>query len=60
MVKNALAETVGAVLIPGLGSSLGEGMATYTIILAWKIPWAQESGRLWSMELQASWTQLRN
>ena len=32
-------------------------MATYASILAWKIPWTEEPGRLQSMSLQ-SWTQL--
>ena len=31
---------------------LEEGMATHSNILAWRIPWADESGRLQSMELQ--------
>ena len=26
-------------LIPGLGKSPGEGKATYSSILAWRIPW---------------------
>ena len=29
-----------------------EEMATYSSILAWKIPWAKEAGGLQSMELQ--------
>ena len=32
--------------------SLEEEMATQSSILAWKIPWTEESGGLWSMELQ--------
>ena len=32
--------------------ALEEEMATYSIILAWRIPWTEESGRLQSMELQ--------
>ena len=32
--------------------SLEEGMATHSSVLAWKIPWTEESGRLWSMGLQ--------
>jgi len=35
-------------LIPGLGRSPGEGMATHSSILAWRIPWT-EPGRLQSM-----------
>ena len=31
---------------------LQEGMATHSSILAWRIPWTEEYGRLWSMELQ--------
>ena len=31
---------------------LEEGMATHSSILAWKIPWAEEPGRLWSMGSQ--------
>ena len=37
--------------------SLEEGMATHSSILAWRIPWTREPGRLQSMGLQ-SWTQL--
>ena len=41
--------------IPGLGSSPGEGfplLATHSSILAWRIPWTEEPGRLslWSHE----------
>ena len=37
--------------IPSLGPEdpLDEEMATYSSILAWKIPWTEESGRLQSM-----------
>ena len=38
--------------IPGSGRPPGEGKATYSSILAWKIPWAEEPGRLQSMGLQ--------
>ena len=31
---------------------LEKGMATHFSILAWKIPWTQEPGRLQSMEIQ--------
>ena len=35
--------------IPGLGRSPGgEGMATHSSILAWRIPRTEEPGRLWS------------
>ena len=35
-------------LIPGLGRCLEDGMATHSNILAWKIPWTKELGRLHS------------
>ena len=34
--------------IPELGRSSGEGMATHSSILAWRIPWTEEPGRLQS------------
>ena len=36
-------------LIPGLGRSLEEGMATHSSILAWRTPWREELGGLQSM-----------
>ena len=38
--------------IPGLGRSLEEGMATHSSILAWKIPWTEEPGKLQSIGSQ--------
>ena len=38
--------------IPGLGRSPGEGAATHSRILAWRIPWTEELGRLQSMGSQ--------
>ena len=38
--------------IPGLGRSPGEGNATHSSTLAWRIPWTEEPGRLPSMRLQ--------
>ena len=35
-------------LIPGSGRSPGEGMATHSGILAWRIPWTEEPGGLQS------------
>ena len=35
-----------------------KGMATHSIIVAWRIPWTEESGRLQSMESAKSQTQL--
>ena len=33
-------------LIPGSGRSPGEGNGTRSSILAWKIPWTEDPGRL--------------
>ena len=52
MVKNlpAMQDTWDS--IPGLGKSLEKGMATHSSILAWRVSWTEEPGRLWSMGLQ--------
>ena len=34
-------------------------MATHSSLLAWKIPWTEESGGLQSMGSQKSWTRLK-
>ena len=39
-------------LIPGLGRSPGEGNGNPSSILAWKIPWMEEPGRLQAMGSQ--------
>ena len=39
--------------------NLEKAMAPHSSTLAWKIPWTEEPGRLWSMGL-LSWTRLRN
>ena len=36
----------------GQEDPLEEGMATHSSILAWRIPWIEEPGRLQSMGLQ--------
>jgi len=38
--------------ILGSGRSLGEGNDTHSSILAWRIPWTEEPGRLQSMGSQ--------
>ena len=38
----------------GQEDSLEKGMATHVSVLAWRIPWTEESGRLQSMELEES------
>ena len=38
--------------VPGLVRSPGEGKATHSSVLAWRIPWTEEPGGLQSMGLQ--------
>ena len=38
-------------LIAGLGRSPGEGHATHSSFLAWRIPWTEDPGRLQSTGL---------
>ena len=50
MVKNMSAsagDIRDASLIPGSGRSLEKEMATHSSILAWRIPWTEQPGRLW-------------
>ena len=44
--------------VPSLGQEdpLEKEMATHTSILACKIPWTEEPGRVQSMRLQNTWT----
>ena len=42
----------------GQEEPLEQEMANHSSTLAWRIPWIEEPGRLQSMELQKSWTQL--
>ena len=38
--------------IPGLEDPLEEGMATHSSIFAWRIPWTEKPGGLWSIGLR--------
>ena len=54
MVKNQPAnagDIRDANLIPGHEDPLEEGMATHSSILAWEIPWTEESGGVQSIGL---------
>ena len=53
VVKKLLANAGEAGLIPELGRSLGEGIATHSSILVWNIPWTEEPGGLQSMGSQS-------
>ena len=44
MIKNPLANTGDADLIPGTEDPLEKEMATHSSILAWRIPWPEEPG----------------
>ena len=48
--------TQGPHSTPSLQLLLEEEMATHSSTLAWRIPWAEEPGRLQFMELQESET----
>ena len=53
VVKNLLAmqETRQTLVVSmGLEDALEEEIATHSNILAWRIPWAEEPGRLQSLE----------
>ena len=55
MVKNlsANAEIQGMVdRSLGQENSLEEEMAPHSGVIAWKVPWTEKRGRLWSMGLQ--------
>ena len=52
MVKNLPAMQETQVRFLGEEDPLEKEMTTHSSILAWKIPWTEESGGLQSMELQ--------
>ena len=59
MVNNLPAMQETWVLSLGWEDPLVKGMATYSSILAWRIPWTEEPGELQSMRLK-SWTPLND
>ena len=52
MVQNLPAMQETWVQFLGQKDPLEKGMATHTSILAWRIPWTEEPGRLQSMVVQ--------
>ena len=60
MVKNLPAMQKIWVQSPGQEEPLEKGKATCSSILAWRIPWIEETDGLQSMRLQKSGTQLGN
>ena len=58
--KNPVAYAGHVVWFLGREDPLEKEMTTHSSIFAWEIPWTEEPCRLQSMELQKSWTQLKN
>ena len=52
IVKNLPATQLIQVQLLGCENPLEKGMATLSSILAWRIPWTEEPGGLWSMGSQ--------
>ena len=52
MVKNLSSMLETQVQSLGWQDPLEKGMATHSSILAWRIPWTEEPGRLQSLGLQ--------
>ena len=52
-VKNLPAIQETQVQSRGWEDPLEEGVATHSSILAWRIPWTEESGKLWSIGSQS-------
>ena len=48
-------------LVQSLGweDPLDKNMASHSNILAFRIPWTEEPGGLWSMRVAKSWTELK-
>ena len=60
MVKNLPAVQEMQVQSLGWDNPLEEDVATHSSILAWKIPWTEESGGLPSIGSLKSWTRLND
>ena len=58
--KESACNAGGTGSIPGLGSALEEGMATYSSILAWKIPMDRGTWRATVRGVTKGQTQLRH
>ena len=55
LVKNLLpVQEMKEMRVRSLGQEdpLEKGMATHSSILAWKVPWTEQTGGLWSVGLQ--------
>ena len=58
MVKNLPAMQETWVQALGQKDPLERGMATHSSILAWRIPWTEELGRVLSMGVTKRWTRM--
>ena len=58
-IKNLPAMQDTWVRFLGREDPLEKEMATHSSILAWRIPWTEEPGRIQSMGSQKSWTRLK-
>jgi len=58
--KEPTCQAGGAVSVPGSGRPLQKDMTTHSNILAWEIPWTEETEGLQSMGLKKSQAQLSN
>ena len=58
MVKSLPAMSETRVRFLGWEDSLGKGVTTHSSILAWRIPWSEEPGRLQSIYIQTLSTSL--
>ena len=61
VLKNPPTNAKDMVSVPGLRRSLEQNMATHSSILAWRIPWTEESGGLQSMgshKVRNNWSDL--
>ena len=58
LVKNLPAKQETLIRSLGQEDPLEKGLATHSSIHAWKIPWTKEPGKLLTMGVTKSWTQL--
>ena len=58
MVESLPAMRETQIQSPGREDLLEKEMATHSSILAWKLPWTEEPGRLTVHGVAKSWTQL--
>ena len=60
MVKNLPAMQGTQIRSLGSEGPLEKGVATHSSIFAWRIPWTEEPGKLWTHGVEESWTRRSN